>query len=80
VTTTYSLRVVCDERLSPECVGEHVETLTDLREIDYAHGRLWEAGWVRGYRGRDFIENASHDACPACAALLLRPQPHERQP
>jgi hypothetical protein len=80
VTTIYTIRVVCDERLSPECVGERVETPRTLRAFDSVQTKLWEEGWVHGYRGRDFIENQTHDACPACAALLVRPVPHERQP
>jgi hypothetical protein len=80
VTTTYTIRVVCDERLSPDCIGERVETPPTVRDFDAVQTRLWQEGWVRGYRGRDTSENPSHDACPACAALLLRPTPHERQP
>jgi hypothetical protein len=70
MTTTYAVRVVCDERRAPDCLGERVETVASLLEVDFVGLRLQQEGWVRGYGSEQ-----TYDVCPACAAVAEREEP-----
>jgi hypothetical protein len=81
VTTRFTVTIRCDERSSPDCVGERVETHDALDGFELIAMRLLQEGWDWDIRPRR--DGRTHDVCPTCGDLnekALRPVPHERQP
>jgi hypothetical protein len=80
MSQTYTLTIVCDDRRSPDCHGERVESHPQPRAFDHLAVDLFREGWQRGYRGDGSAQ--TYDVCPACVPglpALERAPTHEHE-
>ena len=73
MSTTYVIRVGCDDKLGRDCAGQIEVEGTSPRDFDYIGTTLFQQGWQRGFAPREGVDNptlddyVAVDVCPACA-------------
>jgi hypothetical protein len=79
MTTIFRIEIKCDEGMSPECLGTFTEASENVREFDFIGTRLYQEGWLRGFRNLgdkehpNYADFGTFDVCPACHARAEGP-------